>query len=129
MCFSLVTLFIYKGSTAPYIKDVDHLFDEDYKDSHQKNPKNENEEAKWIFKDVVPSCDHGHAAVDELVHAASVQSNVEEHLRGNTITIRSSDLELDIFIDLALICDPKGLLVIYTVQQFLQKALVVKVQV
>lgn len=62
------------------------------------------------------SCDHGHAAVDELIHAASVKSYVEEHLRGNAVTIRSSDLELDIFIDLVLISYPESLLVIHTIQ-------------
>ena len=129
MCFSLVALFVYMCSAPPNIKNVDHLFDENYKDPHQKNPKNENEEAKWIFEDVVSSCDHGHAAIDELVHAASVKSNVEEHLRGNAVTICSSDLEFNIFIDLVLISYPKGLLVIHTVQQFFQKTLVVKVQV
>lgn len=73
--------------------------------------------------------DHSHAAVDELVHAACVESDVEEHLRRDAVAILSSYLELDIFVDLILISDPKGFLVIHAVQQFLQQALVVEVQV
>ena len=108
---------------------MDKFLDEDDKDPHQENPENEDKKAKRVFENIMTGSDHGHAAVDELIHAAGVESDMEEHLRGDAVTILSSYLEIDILIDHVLISDPESLLVVHAVQQLLQQALVVKVEV
>ena len=121
-----------KSFVIPYVQAVHNFFQQLFEGDDKKQPKNTNKGKIGIFKHIITWRDNGGKTDDEEVHEQTVQTDNEEHLRGETVSIAALHFGLhsfDMGLPMLRIGYPERRFVLESLQQLLDHIFVVEVEV